>query len=59
MKGKKINGLYTFQGSTIIGAVAISTSKLIIETTRLWHMRIGHMSERNLLILSKRGLRDG
>ena len=48
MKGNKINGLYTLQGSTVTGAVgvAVSTSKSIIETTRLWHMRLGHMSER-------------
>ena len=38
MKGKKINGLYTLQGSTIIGAIVVSTSESIIETTRLWHM---------------------
>ena len=59
MKGKKINGLYTLQGSTIIGAIVVSTSESIIETTRLWHMRLGHMSEKGLTILSKRGLLDG
>ena len=61
MKWKKINGLYTLQGSTVTGAVgvAVSTSESIIETTRLWHMQLGHMSERGLTILSKRGFLDG
>ena len=54
MKGKKINGLYTLQGSTVIGVVVVSTSKSIIETTRLmFHIRLGHMSEKGLTILSK------
>ena len=53
MKGKKINGLYTLQGSTVIGVVVVSTSKSIIETTRLFHIRLGHMSEKGSTILSK------
>ena len=53
MKGKKINGLYTLKGSTVIGVVVVSTSKSIIETTRLFHIRLGHMSEKGLTILSK------
>ena len=59
MKEKKINGLYTLQDSTVTSATTVSTSKSIIETTRLWHMRLGHMSERGLTILSTRGLLDG
>ena len=58
MKGKKINGFDTLQGSTVTSAIVVSTSKSIIETTRLWHMRLGHMSERRLTILSKQGLFD-
>ena len=59
MKRKKINGLYTLQGSTVTGATEVSTSESIIETTRLWYMTLGHMSERGLIILSKQGLLDG
>ena len=59
MKEKKINGLYTLQDSTVTSATTVSTSKSIIETTRSWHMRLGHMSERRLTILSTRGLLDG
>ena len=58
MKRKKINGLYTLQGSTVTGAIEVSTSESIIETTRLWYTRLG-MSERGLIILSKQGLLDG
>ena len=46
------------QGSTVIGAPIVSTSKSIIETTRLWHMRLTQISERGT-ILSKRGLLNG
>ena len=58
MKRKKINGLYILQGSTVTGAIEVSTSESIIETTRLWYTRLG-MSERGLIILSKQGLLDG
>ncbi|WJZ90830.1 hypothetical protein VitviT2T_009947 [Vitis vinifera] len=42
----------------VIGAPVVSTSKSIIETTRLWHMRLRQISERET-ILSKRGLLNG
>ena len=47
------------QDSIVTSATTISTSQSIIETTRLWHMWLGHMSKRRLTILSKRGLFDG
>lgn len=60
IKGKLTNGLYVLQGSTVIGAAAVSSSSdpdfYIIP---LWHMRLGHMSESGMTILSKRGLLDG
>ncbi|GKF22988.1 retrovirus-related pol polyprotein from transposon TNT 1-94, partial [Tanacetum coccineum] len=28
------------------------------DLTKLWHMRLGHMSEKGMVILSKRGLLD-
>ena len=43
----------------VIGAVGVSTSESISKTTRLWHMWLGHMSERRLVILSKRGFLYG
>jgi hypothetical protein len=46
MKGNKTNGLYLLQGNTVIGlAVMSSSDDPDSGTTRLWHMRLGHMSE--------------
>jgi hypothetical protein len=57
MKGNKVDGLYLLQGSVIIGSAAVSSSNdSDSDTTRLWHMRLGHVSERGMTILSKRGL---
>jgi len=45
------------QGSVVTCSVAMSSSNdLDSDTTRLWHMRLGYMSERGMTILSKRGL---
>ncbi|XP_027155770.1 uncharacterized protein LOC113756205, partial [Coffea eugenioides] len=45
------------EGSTITGAAAVSTSTLSdSDFTKLCHMRLGHMSEKGLSILCKRGL---
>ncbi|KAK3040256.1 hypothetical protein RJ639_028171 [Escallonia herrerae] len=47
MKGLKQNSLYLLQGSTVTGAAAISSSSDVdSDTTKLWHMRVGRMSER-------------
>ena len=56
MKGQKQNGLYLLQGSTVTGAAAVSSSDSDLETTKLWHMRLEHMSERGMDELSKQGL---
>ncbi|KAK2982593.1 hypothetical protein RJ640_002082 [Escallonia rubra] len=47
MKGLKQNSLYLLQGSTVTGAAAVaSSSDIDSDTTKLWHMHLGHMSER-------------
>ncbi|KAK3012115.1 hypothetical protein RJ639_010588 [Escallonia herrerae] len=58
MKGLKQNSLYLLQGSTVTRAVAAaaSSSDIDSDTTELWHMRLGHMSERGVDVLSKQGL---
>ena len=54
MKREKVNTLYIFQGSTVTSDAAVSMSEdPDLDTTRLWHMRLGHMSERGLRVLSK------
>ncbi|KAG8502915.1 hypothetical protein CXB51_000770 [Gossypium anomalum] len=47
-------------GSTVTGDTAIASSSLSDDDiTKLWHMRLGHMSENGMVELSKRGLLDG
>ncbi|KAG8490587.1 hypothetical protein CXB51_013756 [Gossypium anomalum] len=49
-------------GSTVTGDVAIAFSSSSLsdnDITKLWHMRLGHMSENGIVELSKRGLLDG
>lgn len=49
MKGKKVGSLYELLGSTVDGSVsAMSSSMSESDNTKLWHMRLGHMSERGL-----------
>nr|GEU39227.1 putative polyprotein [Tanacetum cinerariifolium] len=46
-------------GETITGSASVSCSeKSNSDLTKLWHMRLGHMSEKGMGILSKRGLLD-
>ena len=40
------------------GAAAVSISS-DDDITKLWHMRLGHMGEKGLTLLSKRGLLCG
>ncbi|KAK2983044.1 hypothetical protein RJ640_001146 [Escallonia rubra] len=60
MKGLKENSLYLLQDSTVEGAVAAaaaaSCSGVDFDTTKLWHMCLGHMSERDMDVLSKQSL---
>ncbi|KAK2970349.1 hypothetical protein RJ640_003619 [Escallonia rubra] len=57
MKGLKKNSLYLLQGSIVTGAAATaSSSDIDSDTTKLWHMRLGHMSERGMDVLSNQGL---
>lgn len=46
MKGDMKNGLYVLQGTAVIGDVGVSNQNL--DKTMLWHLRLGHMSERGL-----------
>ncbi|KAH0743926.1 hypothetical protein KY290_031919 [Solanum tuberosum] len=58
VKAHRSGTLYTLLGSTITCAVTVST-QFDSDITKLWHMRLGHMSEKGLSILSKRGLLCG
>ncbi|KAG8483097.1 hypothetical protein CXB51_022015 [Gossypium anomalum] len=51
---------YKLKGSTVTGDAAIASSSLLDDDiTKLWHMRLGHMSENGMVELSKKGLLDG
>ncbi|GJW03442.1 retrotransposon protein, putative, ty1-copia subclass [Tanacetum coccineum] len=54
----KSANLYHLHGCTVTGNSNV-TSNSSSDTTNLWHMRLGHMSELGLTVLSKRGLLDG
>jgi len=49
--------LYKLIGSFIIGDTSATNEKE--DTTRLWHMRLGHMSERGLQVLHKKSALPG
>ena len=54
LKTERTMNFYKVIGSVVIGNDSVATEK---DTIRLWHMRLGHMSERGLRALhSKRVL---
>ncbi|KAK3022453.1 hypothetical protein RJ639_047590 [Escallonia herrerae] len=57
MKGLKQNSLYLLQGSIVTEAAvaAASSSDIDSDTIKLWHMCLGHLSERGMDVLSKQG----
>ncbi|KAH0678662.1 hypothetical protein KY284_019747 [Solanum tuberosum] len=60
LKAKLEDGLYTLARSTIIGSVNASTKQLSNnDKAKIWHMRLGHMSARELEMLSNRNLLNG
>jgi len=52
LKEEQTTNLYKLTESIIIVDASAATEKE--DTTRLWHMRLGHMSERGLQVLHKR-----
>ncbi|KAJ4702606.1 Retrovirus-related Pol polyprotein from transposon TNT 1-94 [Melia azedarach] len=54
LKGVKRDTLYFLQGSMLSSSVAVASSEIDKDNmTKLWHMRLGHMSARGMQILSK------
>jgi len=52
LKVVRCDSLYVLQGSTVTSfAAVVSPNK---DNTKLWHMRLGHMSEKRILILKKK-----
>ncbi|PHT40240.1 Retrovirus-related Pol polyprotein from transposon TNT 1-94 [Capsicum baccatum] len=53
LKAIRSGSLYLLQGSTVIGSETIASSNK--DNTKLWHLRLGHMSEKGIQILKKKG----
>ena len=52
--------MYVLQGSTVTGSAGVASVEVKeADLTRLWHMRLAHMSERGMQILSKGDLLRG
>ena len=60
MKGERNGNLYRLKGTTISGKAAVATpTESNDDTTKLWHLRLGHMSVNGLLELHKKQLLKG
>jgi GAG-pre-integrase domain/Integrase core domain len=59
MKAKKVGTLYFLEGTSIVGIAVFVNSTSDSDNTNLWHMRLGHMSERGMTILSKEDMLFG
>ncbi|PSS08126.1 Endonuclease [Actinidia chinensis var. chinensis] len=53
LKGTRRGNLYFLDGSTVTGRVAISNSSDESDTSKLWHMRLGHTGEKALQTLTR------
>lgn len=55
MKANLVNRVYVLNGSTIVDTASSATDI----STHLWHLRLGHISERGLIELSRQELLHG
>ena len=58
LRGVKKQGLYTIEAEDVSGSTNVASMKLMSKTG-LWHMRLGHVSERGLVELGKQNLLGG
>ncbi|KAK8953905.1 hypothetical protein KSP39_PZI002955 [Platanthera zijinensis] len=58
MKGERSGTLYRLIGTTIAGDAAVAATS-DEDSSLLWHARLGHMSERALIELHKKGILKG
>ena len=55
LKANRIGSLYVPQGTIVIGSIVVSSSMVENDVTKLWHMHLGHISEKGMHLLSKQG----
>nr|GEZ51226.1 retrovirus-related Pol polyprotein from transposon TNT 1-94 [Tanacetum cinerariifolium] len=56
MKAIQSGGLYVLQGIVVYGTTRVATSEESLDDSKLWHYRLGHMGEKGIKNLSKKGL---
>ncbi|GJX70600.1 retrovirus-related pol polyprotein from transposon TNT 1-94 [Tanacetum coccineum] len=56
MKAIQSGGLYVLQGTVVYGTAGVATSKASLDDSKLWHYRLGHMGEKGMKYLAKKGL---
>jgi GAG-pre-integrase domain len=59
MKAKKVGTLYFSEGISIVGTATIVNSTSNSENIKLWHMRLSHMSEHGMTLLSNEDMLCG
>ena len=59
MKAIRQGNLYMLTGKTVQSGASHATVEADTDDTKLWHMRLGHMSEKGLNVLHKRGVLKG
>ena len=60
MKGARTHSIYLFQGVTVRGETCVGVdSSRDLDATRLWHLRLDHVSEKSLDVLRPREMIDG
>src|SRR3954471_23054695 len=58
LRGVKKQGLYTLEAEVVSGSTNVASTKPLSKT-EIWHMRLGHVSERGLVELGKQNLLGG
>ena len=58
LRGVKKQGLYTLEAEVASGSVDAASTKPL-SNTEIWHMRLGHVSERGMVELRKQNLLGG
>ncbi|GJT45467.1 retrovirus-related pol polyprotein from transposon TNT 1-94 [Tanacetum coccineum] len=56
MKAIQSGGLYVLQGTVVYGTAGVATSKASLDDSKLWHYRLGHMGQKGMKYLAKKGL---